>query len=209
MDACVSLSRSGRDSENSTFESQILLQSDFLAFYARYLCRNRAEAEDLAQEVVLRALQHQHQFEPGTNLKAWLRAIMRNTHLLRSRRRWREGTYSPELAERTLVSTSDPAIPMELDDVRRALRLLPPRYRDALVLAAGGSSYDEMSHVLGCAVGTVKSRLSRARDLLQAVLQEGRFKALPCSSNALATLEADYALLAAVDVRRSDLAAVH
>ncbi|MDB5423615.1 MAG: hypothetical protein JWQ29_1031, partial [Phenylobacterium sp.] len=53
------------------------------------------------------------------------------------------------------------------------------------------------------------SRLSRARDLLQAVLQEGRFKALPFSSNALATLEADYALLAAVDARRSDLAAVH
>jgi RNA polymerase sigma-70 factor (ECF subfamily) len=185
--------------EPSSFEAQVLLQAQFLSFYARYLCRDRLEAEDLVQDVVLKALQHRDQFEPGTNLKAWLRTIMRNTHLLKNRRRWREGDYDPERAERRLVYAADPTIPMELDDVRRALCLMPARYRDALVLAAGGSSYDEMSYILGCAIGTVKSRLSRARDLLQAVLREGEFKALPCSSDPLARLEADYASLAAVE----------
>jgi len=183
-------------SEESTFEGQVLLQAELLGVYARYLCRDRAEAEDLVQEVMLRALQHRHQFEPGTNIKAWLRAIMRNTHLLRNRRRWREADYDPEVAERRLLCVSDPMIAMELDDVRRALRLMPPRYREALVLAAGGTSYDEMSGIFGCAIGTVKSRLSRARDLLQAVLQEGCFKRLPSSSDPLAKLEADYAALA-------------
>jgi RNA polymerase sigma-70 factor (ECF subfamily) len=179
----------------STFEEQVLLQTEFLGFYARYLCRDRAEAEDLVQEVVLRALQHRHQFESGTNLKAWLRTIMRNTHLLRNRRRWREADLNPEVAERRLMCVSDPTIAMELDDVRRALRLMPQRYREALVLAAGGTSYEEMSGILGCAIGTVKSRLSRARDLLQAVLQEGGFKGLPSSSDPLAKLEADHAAL--------------
>ena len=183
-------------SDESTFEGQVLLQAEVLGAYARYLCRDRGEAEDLVQEVILRALQHRHQFEPGSNLRAWLRAIMRNTHLLRNRRRWREADYNPEVAERRLACVSDPTIAMELDDVRRALGLMPARYRDALVLAAGGTSYDEMSGIFGCAIGTVKSRLSRARDLLQAVLQEGCFKQLPSSSDPLAKLEADYATLA-------------
>ena len=182
--------------EESTFEEQVLLQAEVLGAYARYLCRDRGEAEDLVQEVILRALQHRHQFEPGSNLKAWLRAIMRNTHLLRNRRRWREADYNPEVAERRLLCVSDPTIAMELDDVRRALRLMPARHRDALVLAAGGTSYDEMSGIFGCAIGTVKSRLSRARDLLQAILQEGCFKQLPSSSDPLAKLEADYVALA-------------
>jgi RNA polymerase sigma-70 factor (ECF subfamily) len=195
--------------EESSFEGQVLLQAQFLRFYARYLCRDRLAAEDLVQDVILKALQHRDQFEPGTNLKAWLRAIMRNTHVLRNRRRWREVDYDPEGAERKLVSWADPSIPMELDDVRRALCLMPPRYRDPLVLAAGGSSYDEMSCILGCAIGTVKSRLSRARDLLQAVLREGEFKALPCSSDPLAKLEADYASLAAERSGAPDLMPVH
>jgi RNA polymerase sigma-70 factor (ECF subfamily) len=193
-------------SASASFEQQVLAQRPFLHFYARYLCRERTEAEDLVQEVLLKALQHQDQFHPGTNLKAWLRVIMRNTHLLRSRRRWREVDYDPERAENRLVSDGDPTIPMELDDVRRALCLMPARYRDALVLAAGGSSYDEMSYVLGCAVGTVKSRLSRARDLLQAILQEGEFKALPHSVAPVAQLEASYAALVA---ESSGLAVLH
>jgi RNA polymerase sigma-70 factor (ECF subfamily) len=195
--------------DEPSFEEQVLLHGQFLRFYARYLCRNPLEAEDLVQDVILKALQHRKQFEPGTNLKAWLRTIMRNTHILRSRRRWREADYDPERAERKLVSAADPTIPMELDDVRRALCLMPERYRDALVLAAGGSSYDEMSCILGCAIGTVKSRLSRARDLLQAVLQEGDFKALPCSSDPLARLEADYASLAALGSAAPQLTPVH
>jgi RNA polymerase sigma-70 factor (ECF subfamily) len=186
------------------FEHLVLAHRDGLAVQARYLCRNRAESEDLVQEVVVKALQHRHQFQPGTNLRAWLRAIMRNTFLLRQRGRNREASFDPERAEPWLARHDDPTIAMQLDDVRRALRLLPARYRDALTLAAAGSSYDEMSCILGCAVGTVKSRLSRARDLLQAVLQEGEFKALPCSSNPAEILEADFVSLASRGEARAE-----
>src|SRR4051812_27572896 len=100
----VVLNTAENDVRDLPFERQILQQTEFLGFYARYLCRDRGEAEDLAQEVMLKALQHHDQFERGTNLKAWLRTIMRNTHLLRSRKRWREMDCSPETAERVLVS---------------------------------------------------------------------------------------------------------
>ena len=185
-----------RAATDPAFERQVLAHWEGLAIQARYLCRNRAESEDLLQEVIMKALQYRHQFERGTNLRAWLRTIMRNTFLLRQRGRNREAAFDPERAELWLAHHDDPTIAMQLDDVRRALRLLPERYRDALTLAAAGSSYDEMSCILGCAVGTVKSRLSRARDLLQAVLQEGEFKALPCSSNPAEILEADFNSLA-------------
>jgi RNA polymerase sigma-70 factor, ECF subfamily len=187
------------------FEHQVLALSDALAVQARYLCRDRVEAEDLVQDVVMKAFQYRHQFERGTNLRAWLRTIMRNTFLLRQRGRSRESDFDPDRAERRLAQYSDPTIAMQLDDVRRALCLLPKTYRDALTLAAAGSSYDEMSCILGCAVGTVKSRLSRARDLLQAVLQEGEFKALPRSSNPAEKLEADFYSLAGGGGSREEL----
>ena len=177
------------------FADQVLAHSQSLRVLARYLCRDRAEAEDLHQEVLLRAFRYRHQFMAGSNLKAWLRAIMRNTHALRGRRSRRQAEYDPQLAERLLATETDPTIPMELDDVRRALTFLPVRCREVLILAAGGSSYDEMSYVLGCPVGTVKSRLSRARDLLQAVLAEGDFRALEHSRDPLGDLESQFAAL--------------
>ena len=177
------------------FEDQVLAHSQALRVLARYLCRDRAEAEDLHQEVLLRAFRYRHQFKPGSNLKAWLRAIMRNTHALRGRRSRREVEYDPRLAEYLLATVTDPTIPMELDDVRRALTLLPTRCREVLILAAGGSSYDDMSLILGCPTGTVKSRLSRARDLLQAVLAEGDFRALEHSRDPLGDLESQFAAL--------------
>lgn len=188
---------SRRTASDPDFDQQVLAHWEALAVQARFLCRSRAESEDLIQEVVMKALQYRHQFERGTNLRAWLRTIMRNTFLLRQRGRSRESDVDPESAQRRLAHLDDPTIAMQLDEVRRALCLLPKPYRDALTLAAAGSSYDEMSCILGCAIGTVKSRLSRARDLLQAVLQEGEFKALPCSSNPAAKLEADFISLTA------------
>jgi RNA polymerase sigma-70 factor (ECF subfamily) len=174
----------------------VLCCREALAVQAGYLCRNTTDAEDLVQEVVLKALQHRAKYQPGTTLKAWLRAILRNTFLLRRRKSSREAAFDADKAERALARHADPAIAIELDDVRRALRLLPTAYRDVLVLASAGSSYDEMSYILGCAVGTIKSRLSRARDLLQAVLRESEFKALPCSPDPAAQLEAEFHLLA-------------
>ena len=171
------------------FESQVLEHRASLGRLAGHLCRDRLEADDLVQEVLLRALLYRHQFTPGSNLKAWLNTIMRNAYALRSRHRRRETHCDPQLAAEQLATTCDPTIPMELDDVRRAMTLLPARCRDVLVLAAGGSAYDEMAFILGCPIGTVKSRLSRARDLLRAVLAEGTFKGLaPCADPAASVL---------------------
>lgn len=172
-----------------SFEAQVLDHRASLGRLAGHLCRNRLEADDLVQEVLLKALLYRHQFTPGSNLKAWLNTILRNAHALRSRRRRREAHCDPQLAADRLATTCDPTIPMELDDVRRAMTLLPARCRDVLVLAAGGSAYDEMAFILGCPIGTVKSRLSRARDLLQAVLAEGAFRGLePCGDPAARVL---------------------
>ena len=177
------------------FESQVLAHKDGLLRLALYLCRDRGEAEDLVQDALLKALYHWRQFEAGSNMKAWLSTILRNTWFLRSRRRLREPPFDPQMSAETLGASSDPTIPMELDDVRRAMSLLPRRCRDVLVLAAGGSSYDEMSFILGCPVGTVKSRLSRARDLLQATLAEGDFKALAHCDDPAARFLSEFAAL--------------
>ena len=178
-----------------SFEDQVLDESAALKGLARYLCRDAGEAEDLLQEVLMRALRYRHQFRPGTNLRAWLKAIMRNTHALRRRRRSREAPYDPAVAEYVTAITSDPTISLELDDVRRVLNLLPTQWRDVLLLAAGGRSYDEISFVLGLPMGTVKSRISRARDRLQAVLAEGNLRALDPCHDPLAALENQFAAL--------------
>ena len=188
-------SREGAQTTTKSFEDQVLAQRESLRRLAMYLCRNRSEADDLVQEVLFRAFRYRAQFRDGTNHCAWLRTIMRNTHLLRSRTSRRQADYDPERLEARLATSTDPTLGLELDDVRRALTLLPERYRQALLLAAGGGSYDEISFILRCPVGTVKSRLSRARGLLRAVLAEGEFKLLACSREPLAALEAQFRTL--------------
>jgi RNA polymerase sigma-70 factor (ECF subfamily) len=181
--------------EADAFQSQVLEELQPLRRFSRYLCWDRSEAEDLVQEVVLRALTNRHQFTMGTDLRAWLRAIMRNAFALRGRRR--EADYDPVKAEKVLATSGDPSITMELEDVRRALTLISPHFREVLILAAGGSSYDEMSFVLGCSLGTVKSRLSRARDELQAILCDGSYRTLGCCSDPVGNIEAQFATLSA------------
>src|SRR6202007_2303685 len=82
-----------------------------------------------------------------------------------------------EAAERTLVAADDPEAPVALDELRLALRSLPDEQREALVLVgAGGFAYEEAADICGCAVGTVKSRVSRARRALQAILEAGAYE---------------------------------
>ena len=92
------------------------------------------------------------------------------------RRSWRRQPLDPEVAERTLVDEADPSAPLELDEVRRALAGLPEEQRDALIMVgAGGLTYEDAAEALGCALGTVKSRVSRARARLAALLAAGAF----------------------------------
>jgi RNA polymerase sigma-70 factor (ECF subfamily) len=142
-----------------------------LRAFAISLCGDADRADDLVQDTLVRAWDHLNKFEEGTNLRAWLFTILRNTYFSHYRKRRREvedreGTRAAELA----------VLPeqyghLDLEDFRRALGTLPPDQREALVLVgAAGFSYEEAANVCGCAVGTIKSRVNRARTRLGQLL---------------------------------------
>jgi len=142
--------------------------------FARSLCRDGVRADDLVQEALLRAFNNIQRFKPGTNLKAWLFTIVRNEHYSQLRRRKFEAHDIPGDA------LPEPSVPpdhdgeLELRDLNRALASLSPGQRAALILvSASGFSYDEAASICGCAVGTIKSRVARARSSLLAML-DGR-----------------------------------
>jgi RNA polymerase sigma-70 factor (ECF subfamily) len=162
-------------SHTKRFESELLATTPFLRAFARTLCHDNELAEDLAQEALLKAWQCRDQFQPGTNLRAWLATILRNRFYSLGRRRKWQADYDPEIIERTLVAPDDQHAIVELEDVRRALAMLPDFQREALILVgAGGMSYDEVAQIAGCPLGTVKSRVRRARDELQSILFRGK-----------------------------------
>ncbi len=168
------------------FEEVALIHLDALYRSALRLTHNRAEAEDLVQETCLRAFRSFHRFNPGTNCRAWLFTILRNTFLNSLRR---GGHEVPETASGNWVvagrSATEPyagaSHPEEEffqtvlhGDVDRALRALPLLFREVIMLAdLEGLSYKEIAQVVGCPLGTVMSRLSRGRALLRQAL--GRF----------------------------------
>ncbi len=112
----------------------------------------------------------------GTNMKAWTFMILRNQFYSEKRRAWRQVQLDQEAAERTLIAVDDPESPVALDELRLGLAKLPSEQREALVLVgAGGFAYEEAAEICGCAVGTVKSRVSRARRALQVILEGGAY----------------------------------
>ena len=161
--------------------------------FARSLCRDAAAADDLAQDALLKAWNNRASYQPGTNMKAWTFMILRNQFYSDKRRSWRSSQLDPEVAERTLEAASNPIASLELDEVRRALACLPDDQREALILiGAGGLSYEEVSEICGCAIGTIKSRVSRARDRLSTIIEDGSYgqdDILP--SSAMATIIAE------------------
>lgn len=105
-------------------------------------------------------------------MKAWTFTILRNAFLSDKRRSWRNQPLNPVVAETMLVANDDPASAEDLLDVRNAMQLLPIDQREALILiGAAGLSYEQAAEICGCAVGTIKSRVSRARDALTAILE--------------------------------------
>jgi RNA polymerase sigma-70 factor (ECF subfamily) len=129
----------------------------------------------------------------GTNMKAWTFMILRNQFYSEKRRSWRQSQLDQEAAERTLVAVDDPEAPVALDELRQGLAMLPAEQREALILVgAGGFAYEEAAAICDCAVGTVKSRVSRARRALQGILESGAYRRDGSSaSEAMATILAD------------------
>ena len=162
--------------------------------FARLLCRNdRAKADDLAQDALVRAWKARERFVPGTSMKAWVFVITRNLFYSDLRRAWRSVPYDEIAAERTLQVKPAQTHQMDLDDVRRAMSTLPDDQREALTLiAAGDLSYEAVAEICGCAVGTIKSRVSRGRRALREMVESTCLPAREMDPNqALSTLIAE------------------
>jgi RNA polymerase sigma-70 factor (ECF subfamily) len=153
-----------------------LEQIDTLARVAMSLTDDRAEADDLVQETYLRALRGRAQFQPREHgLTPWLLRIMHNTHLTyRVRAKKQPVATDPVKLDQNSLHAPFPAIPPELDDtVRLALAEMPTELRSALTLwAVDELSYKEMAEILEIPIGTVMSRLYRARQVLAGKLRE-------------------------------------
>jgi RNA polymerase sigma-70 factor, ECF subfamily len=138
-----------------------------LRAFAISLCGNVDRADDLVQETLLRALANIDSFQPGTNMSAWLFTILRNHFRSEYRKRRREVEDSDGHYAETLKSHPSQIGQVEFSEFREALAQLPPDQREALVLVgASGFSYEEAANICDCAVGTIKSRVNRARTRL-------------------------------------------
>ena len=159
----------------ATFKRQLAETIPHLRAFARSLCGRPDFADDLVQEAMLKAWAARERFEPGTNLRAWTFTILRNCYLTEMRRNKFVGDYDEGVAERTLQAPMGQEDPLHLADMRRALMSLPRERREAILLVgAGGFSYEEAAEICQTAVGTMKSRVGRARAALNEMLEGGQ-----------------------------------
>ncbi len=151
-----------------------------LRAYARSLVHDPDAADDLVQDALVRGWMSREQFTEGTNFKAWMFTILRN-RFLDQRRRDRIGSSSiDDVVSENLIARPSQDTVLYFDDMARAFWHLSAPHREILMLVgAMGLGYDEAANVIGCAVGTVRSRLSRARTELQTVLEKGQSRGGP------------------------------
>jgi RNA polymerase sigma-70 factor, ECF subfamily len=156
----------------SDFHGLVEKEIPRLRRYARALTRNNDRADDLAQETLLRAIAKAHLWQPGTDLRAWLFTIMHNQHVNMVRRVMRdEVTIDIEQMSSSLPATTDPTAARQLCELDRALARLPEEQRQVVLLVGlEGMSYETAAQILNVPVGTIRSRLSRARDTLRRLL---------------------------------------
>lgn len=146
-----------------------------LRAFAWSLARNPADADDLVQETLAKAWSSRDRFEPGTNLRAWLFTILRNSWYSTAARRRREVADEDGRHAARLTAEGNQEWSVELEALRAALDDLPPTHREAVVLVgAAGLSYEEAAEIAGCALGTIKSRVNRARNRLAEALEMPR-----------------------------------
>lgn len=156
---------------SSGFRHDLVKTIPSLRAFAISLTQNNDRADDLVQETLVKAWDKQTSFQPGTNLKAWLFTILRNEFYSQMRKRGREVQDSDGTLTAGVAIHPGQQGSIDLKDFRRALEQLPEDQREAIILiGASGFSYEEAADICGCAVGTIKSRVSRARTRLQEIL---------------------------------------
>jgi len=140
--------------------------------FAMSLTRNSALADDMVQDALVKAWSNIEKFETGTNMRAWLFTILRNTYYSHHRKARREVSDSDGELSATLTSKPDHDGRLQMRDFNTAFATLPDEQREALTLVgAGGFSYEEAAETCGVAVGTIKSRVNRARAKLTELLE--------------------------------------
>jgi RNA polymerase sigma-70 factor (ECF subfamily) len=159
------------NSPRAELHDSLLQAIPHLRAFAISLTGNLDQADDLVQEAVTKALAHIHQFEPGTSMRAWLFTILRNQFHTSYRQRRRE-VEDPDGAIAGMLSTPpEQHGHLDLDDLRTALAKLPAYHREVLLLVgAEGLSYEETAKIVGAHIGTIKSRVNRARIRLAELL---------------------------------------
>jgi RNA polymerase sigma-70 factor (ECF subfamily) len=155
--------------DNKQIESVLVGQIPYMRRYARALTRNAADADDLVQTALMRGIVNMDRFEQGTNLRAWLLTIMHNVFIdgVRKTKRARDSNESAEAMMSGLYTRPNQVESLQLGDLQSAMERLPEEQRTTLILVAlEDMSYEEAAKVTGVPVGTVRSRLSRARHAL-------------------------------------------
>ena len=177
----------GKKALKADFERAAIPHLSYVYSAALYLTKNEHEAEDLVQETYLRAYRFFHKFEPGTNCRAWLLSIQRHLFINRYRQTkklpdfldWDKIDQDYELfalsQENTEKSNPENAFHSDVlgPEVEKALKELPEEFRTAIVLVdIDELTYEEAAQILECPIGTVRSRLSRGRRILQLALRD-------------------------------------
>lgn len=167
MDPVLDARQSAEAAAAPNFKSDLIELVPALRAFARSLSGRPDLADDLTQETLLRAWGNRESFTPGTNLKAWLFTILRNAFYTSLRKKAREVEDPDDINARNLAVAASQEEDLGLKDLQKALKRLPDEQREAIILVgASGCSYEEAASICGCAVGTIKSRVSRARRAL-------------------------------------------
>ncbi len=152
----------------SSLREDMMQHLPHLRAFARTLTGNRERADDLVQDTIIRALNAEQQFIAGTNLKAWMMTILRNHYINGLRRHRLEGDSLEQVPESVFATAAVQDDKIEFQEVSAALQKMSPEHREVIILiSATGLSYEETAEICGCAVGTIKSRLNRARSELK------------------------------------------
>lgn len=149
------------------FRAELVAMIPKLRAFARGLCGSRDLADDLAQETLAKAWAARASYTPDTNFRAWLFRILRNHFYTVAGVSRRFVAYDPDVSAHVQSTPATQGDRLMLDDMQRGLATLPAEQREALLLLGSGLQWDEIAAVMGCPLGTVKSRITRGRASLK------------------------------------------